>query len=106
MTTEEIVSLTIYNALRSTVVVKGYLPDIQDFDVDNEDINIAKAQSDLYLNAMKVIAADKGYCIEVLPYSSNQNKGYKKVPRIVVDIQSFLPGNIGTNPAGYYELCS
>lgn len=103
MTLEEIIARTIFHSLREKLVVDGYLPDITLFDIDNADIGIARAALKDFDDAKGVIAADKGFCIEVFPFSSNQSKGYKKTPRIVVDIHEFLPSNIGTDPTPYYE---
>lgn len=103
MIAEEIIQLTIYHALREKLVVEGWLPDIFDYDVENPDKGISQLAVKAYTDAMKAIAATKGYCIEIFPFSSNEAKGYKKVPRIVIDTLQFLPGFLGNDTQMTYE---
>lgn len=104
MLTEELIQLTIYHAIREMLVAEGWLPDIMNFDVENPDDTVASNAAKAYQAAMKQIATTKGFCIELLPFSSNQAKGYKKVPRIVIDTLQFLPSFIGNDTQVNYEL--
>lgn len=101
---QELVERTIFHAIRTRVVAEGYLPDINSYDVTNSDINIAKAAQANYRAAVKAIAdGPKGFAIEVFNYGPSQHKGTMKVPRIVVDTQAFLPGEVGHDPSLVYE---
>jgi hypothetical protein len=102
MTVEEIISITIYQSLREKLVVDGWLPDIVNYDIENEAIEIAETAMRMYNDALTAIKNNKGFAIELFPYSSNQARGYKKVPRIVVDLLEFLPGEIGNDTSVNY----
>jgi hypothetical protein len=93
---------TIFHRLRRCAVDNGYLPDIDLYDIENTDHNIAKAESIRYENDMADIRSSKGFCVEVFSYSNNQSYGTKKVPRIVVETESFLQGQLGTDSTGQY----
>lgn len=103
MLIEELVERTIYHTIRREIVDRGYLPDIDSYDVENSDFNIAKTESIRYNKDISDIAKDKGFAIEVFNYANNQAYGEKKPPRIVLLTDSFLPGELGTDPSGYYE---
>lgn len=96
---EQRVERSIFHALRKKLVEWGYLPDITTFDVENPDITIATAAQAAYEAAMVTIHNDKGFVIEVFNFASNQNLGIKKVPRIVVEIESFMIGQLGVDPS-------
>lgn len=104
MIAEELIQLTIYHTLREKLVAEGWLPDIMVYDVENPDKAISQQAIKDYIEAMKAIAIAKGFCIELFPFSSNEAKGYKKVPRIVIDTLQFLPGFIGNDTKVFYEL--
>jgi hypothetical protein len=103
MNIEEIISISIYKALRDKLVVDGWLPNIENFDIENDNIDVVETESISYENAKNQIKQTKGFCIEVFPFSSNQAKGLKSVPRIVLDIHHFLPGEIGLDTTTFYE---
>lgn len=102
MLIEQYIERTIYHAMREKLVVEGWLPDIMNYDVENPDPNIAKAAVDSYYAQMKTIANNKKFAIEVFNFGSNQTKGMKKVPRIVIDTLQFLPGMIGNDTTPQY----
>lgn len=103
MLLETLVERSIFHLLRKEVVARGYLPDIYQFDIENPNVNIAKQQSNLYEAALKNVKNTKGFAIEVFNYSSNQAYGDKNVPRIVVQTDAFMPGNLGLDPTRKYE---
>jgi hypothetical protein len=103
MLAEELIQLTIYHSIREKLVTDGWLPDILNYDVENPDIATAQLAIKAYTDAMKAINLEKGFCIEVFPFSSSEAKGFKKVPRIVIDILQFLPGFIGNDTQMTYE---
>lgn len=102
---EQALERSVFHLLRKKVVEAGYLPDITTFDVENPDVNIASAAQNGYDAAMAAIrSSNLKYCIEVFNYQSNQALGDKKVPRIVIEMESFNPGQLGTDPSGRYVL--
>jgi hypothetical protein len=103
---EEIISKTIFKTLRQEVVSRGYLPNINNYDIDNTNDTLAKEAIQSYKQAQLAIRNERGFCIEIFPFSNNQSKGYKSVPRIVVDVLEFLPGKIGLDPRSFFEFNS
>ena len=102
---EEALERSVFHKLRKKVVEFGYLPDITTFDVENSNAAIAKTAEEAYLAAIKAIAASSfGYAIEIFNYSNNQSYGSKDVPRIVIEMESFNQGQLGTDPSGRYVL--
>lgn len=94
----------LFEVLRQKVVVEGYLPDIKLFpDTQSNDPDIVEPAMELWMQAMKDIAADKGFCIDVQGFSSNQYKDDKKVARIVIDVHQFLPSELGNDTSVYYD---
>lgn len=102
---EDIVTKSIFHAVRERLVSEGYLFDLVAIDYDNptDTPEETKLKTDEYEQGMKDIANTKGYAIELFSFSNSQTKGYKKVPRIVIDIQFIIPGNLGNEVAKYYE---
>lgn len=99
---EEVLERSVFHKLRKKVVEFGYLPDITTFDVENADLAIAKAAEEDYFTALNNIVNTRGYAIEVFNYSNNQSYGSKDAPRIIVEIESFNQGQLGTDPSGRY----
>lgn len=93
--TEKLIERSIYHALRKTVVAYGYIPDVDNYDVTNPDIAIAQAESRRYLDDAKDIKDNKGFTIELFSSGNSQTRGELKVPRIVVETEAFLPGQLG-----------
>lgn len=101
---EKIISDTIFHSIREILIADGWYPDAKSIpNYDSNDINLAKAAKVTFENQKNNIVDNKGFCIDLLGYSSNQYKDIKKVPRIVVDIHQFLPNDIGTDTKVYYE---
>ena len=90
---QELIERSIFESIREELVDKGYLPDI------NLYPNTPAGRIS-YDAAVKAIAdGPLGFAIEVYSESSNQSKGVKKVPRIVVKTGSFVPGALGGDPS-------
>lgn len=101
---EQIIVDEIYHTLRQKLVTLGYLPDIMDYDIMNSDTVIVNQQVLAYEAACKAIKdGPKGYCIDLISFSSNASKGEKKTPRIVIDVHQFLPGDIGNDTTVWYK---
>lgn len=93
----------LFEVIRQKLVVEGWLPDITLFpDTQLDDPDLVEAAFDLFEAQMLTIAQTKGYCIDVLGFSSNQYKDEKKVCRIVIDVQQFLPSELGNETAPEY----
>ena len=99
---EESLERTIFHLLRKKTVELGYLPDIDYYDVENTDLDIAESETVRYNNDLNAISQQKGFAIEVFNYSNNQIYGEKKPPRIVVETESFLQGQLGADTTHKY----
>lgn len=94
--TQELVELTVFHSLRQTVVDNGLCPDIMNYP------NTEQGSND-YWTAYRNITNAKGFSIEVFNNSNPEHKGVKKLPRIVLISESFLPGEIGGDGSRYYK---
>jgi hypothetical protein len=87
---EERVEKSIFEIIRLRLVAEGYLPNIKAYTKD-------AAGSALYRAAMAAIrASSKKFCIEIFGMASPQARGETQVPRIIVQTQRALPGDLGT----------
>lgn len=85
---QERVERAIYESIRIQLVAKGYLPDITLYPgIDNSSWRALQEQ----------IVIDKGFCIDLLSWGGQEIKGAKNAPRIVLESQGFLPGEIGAD---------
>lgn len=100
MLLEELVERSIFHALREEIVERGYLPDIENYDIENPDLVIAAEESKRYKDDLKGIRDTKGFAIEIFNYANNQSYGEKSSPRMVIKNDSFVAGNIGLDPTG------
>lgn len=96
---QEIIERSLFYAIIDEIVDKGYFPDIRD-DVTYPDTD--QGASD-FADAVTAVIASKGYAIEIFSGASNESRGVKKVPRIVIDSGNFLPGALGGDPRRYFE---
>jgi len=101
---QEVLERSIFHAIREKTVAEGYLPDIKNYDISNVSDAVAKAERLRYESDKTTIATNKGFVIDVFGVSNNQQKAEKKVPRIVIDTNSFQPGMIGGDTTPVYEL--
>ena len=100
---QELLERSIFHAIRELTVAEGYIPDINDFDVENVSAIVAEAERLSYEAAKVVIKDAKGFVIDIFGSSNNQVKGWKKVPRIVIDTSNFQPGILGGDTTPLYE---
>lgn len=101
---EELLERSIFHAVRELTVAEGYAPDIKLYDVANANDVTAKAAADAFEAAKVVIEGNKGFVVDIFGAGNNQNRGQKKVPRIVIDTKSFQPGTLGGDTTPLYEL--
>lgn len=93
----------IYHSFRHVLVETGYIPDIYNFDIENPSLTIAKQAQGDYNAAVKAIREQKGFAIEIYGNSMNLARGTIKCPRIVIETESFLPGELGVDTTQNYE---
>lgn len=86
---QERVERSIYDLIRRTLVNEGYLADIENYVVTEEGYGA-------YNRENLAIAGVNKFYIQVYGQSSTQARGEKTVPRIVVQCQGALPGDIGS----------
>jgi len=101
---EELLERSIFHAIREKTVAEGYLPNINTFDISNVDDSIAEQAKADYETAKTTIYDTKGFVIDIFGVSNNQSKAEKKIPRIVIDTQSFQPGTLGGDTTPIYNL--
>lgn len=96
---QEIIERSLFEAIRQEVVDKGYLPDIADTGTyPDTDQGWVQWETDVI-----AIVTSKGFAIEIFNGASNEARGVKKVPRIVIDSGNFLPGALGGDPRRYFS---
>lgn len=106
MLTETILERSIFTAIRDISVSMGYTLNISEYDLNNVDDNVVLSEQARYITDSKAIAESKGFYIEVFGFSTSQDKGHKKVPRISVHTRSFIPGQLGGDTTPNYEYNS
>ena len=99
-TVQDLIEISLFEAIRLEIVDKGYLPDIADGGTYPDD-QTGWDQWETDIKAIKDGA--KGFAIEIFNGGSNQAKGVKKVPRIVLETGNFLPGALGGDPRRTFE---
>ena len=92
---QEVIEITIFEAIRLELVDKGYLPDITLFPDTPQGVTD-------YKNAIKNIVTLKGFSIDIFNNGSNFSKGIKEIPRIVINSGNFLGGSLGGDPRKFY----
>lgn len=97
---EALLERSVFHALRLETVKRGLVPNIDDYDIENPSNAIKRTETVRYEADLKQIVSNKGYAIEIFNYSNNHAYGEKKPPRIVVQTDAFLPGDLGTDPSG------
>lgn len=97
-TIQEEIERTLFHRIRQEVVDKGYLPDVaDDITYPDTDPGYAQWQSDI-----DTIVTNMGYAIEIFSAGASESRGVKKIPRIVLNSGSFLPGALGGDPQRYF----
>jgi len=98
-TIQEIIERSLFYAIIDEIVDKEYFPDIRD-DTTYPDTPQGKIDFD---TAVQAVIVSMGYAIEIFSGASNESRGLKKVPRIVIDSGNFLPGALGGDPRRFFE---
>jgi hypothetical protein len=101
---QERVERSIFERVRLILVEEGYTPDVADdllYPKDGEDLSIIGQAN--YTAALQTITTIKGFAIELFSTSTSFAKGLKKIPRIVINPQRVITGEIGLNPGGTYN---
>ena len=94
---QSIIERSLFETIRLELVDKGYLPDVTAY--PNTPIGVQEYESDLNTIANGPL----GFAIELFSEGSNHGKGVKKVPRIVLNSGSFLPGALGGDPQRFFK---
>ena len=92
---QEVIEITVFEAIRLELVDKGYLPDITQFPDTPQGVTD-------YNNAIKDIVDEKGFAIDIFNNGSNFNKGIKTIPRIIINSGNFLGGSLGGDPSKFF----
>lgn len=93
---QERVERSIFEAIRKVLVQEGYLPDITNA-VRYPSVNgnfTAQAQANWEAD-LATVKVNKGFAIEIFGYSASDQRGTKKVPRIVIESMRSMPSEIG-----------
>jgi len=95
---QEIIERSLFETIRQEIVDKGYLPDVSDTGTypDNQ------TGWDQWKSDINAIVSSLGFAVELFSVGSNEAKGIKKVPRIVLEAGNFLPGALGGDPRRYF----
>ena len=97
---QEIVERTLFERIREELVDKLYLPDIADTGTYPD----TEAGWTAWNAAIAAIAAGPaGFAVELWNGGISDSRGTKKLPRIVLNSGSFLPGALGGNPQSYFR---
>lgn len=96
-TVETTIERSIFEVLRLALVANGYTPNITTF-ADTP------AGYQAYLTALAAIVPVKGFAVELFGASAVGELGLDSVPRIVIALDSFLPGDIGLEEGVQYEM--
>lgn len=96
---QQVVDHSIFHRIRKVLVELGYLPDV----LDRTTYPETKEGQVAWNNALTLIKEQKGFVIEIFGTSSNQSRYAKKVPRIVINSDRYIPGNVGNSPTSWYE---
>lgn len=98
-TVQQLIERTLYSTIRGICVEHGYSVDITAY--PNSQVGQGN-----YNTAMNAIFNSKGFAVEVFGVSNPQAKGDKKVARIVLQTEAFLPGDVGNEFVQSFEVVS
>jgi hypothetical protein len=93
---QELVELTLFHSIRKTVVDNQYCPDIMNYPNTS-------AGSTQYWADFEAITLAKGFSIEVFNNSNPDRKGAKKLPRMVMISEGYMPGEVGGDQSRFYK---
>ncbi|MEG1415181.1 MAG: hypothetical protein RSC49_01125 [Clostridium sp.] len=86
---QEIIERSVYQSLLNTTMAQGFTLD------PNKYFPVSIQNSKKFETDKIELEKQKGFYVCVFGVGNNQSKGMKTTPRIVVDSQGFLPGDIG-----------
>lgn len=101
---EEALERSVFHLLRKQLVKYEFLPDVFDYDTENQNDEIAETESKRFMSDLNIIRVEKGFAIEIFNFANNQYYGTKNPPRIVVETESFLQGQLGLDTVDQYDL--
>lgn len=94
---QEVLERSIFHTIREQCVAKGYTPNILDY--PKTELGFRQ-----YLEALSDIKVQEGFAIEVFNTGAPADRVSKQLPRIVLNIQGYLPGSIGSDLVHQYQL--
>lgn len=100
---EQELERSIYHVLRNKAIQFGYALNINDYILDAQGSLLNAEEQQKYDRDLKALQQEKGFVVEIFGYSNNQNIGKKKSASIVIDVESFLPGQLGLDTSSSYK---
>lgn len=89
ISSQEIIERSIYTSILNTLISTGYSLNPEDYyPINNENSLRFKADK-------SQIESSKGFFIPLFGVGNNQSRGIKTCPRITIESQGFMPGDIG-----------
>ncbi len=101
--TQQLLERSIFDAIERTLIEEGYFVDIDSYDIENQEPAIAKSEQRRLDHDIKQLVSEKGFAIELFNNSTPEARGQMKPPRIVIESESFLPGELGIDTTQSYE---
>ncbi|MAO08127.1 MAG: hypothetical protein CL596_05375 [Alteromonas sp.] len=101
--TQQLIERSIFKAIKEIIVKEGYFPDVDNYSIDNPEPAIAESEQKRLKHDVKIIAAEKGYAVELFSNGTQEDRGQIKPPRIVIESESFLPGELGIDTTKTFE---
>ena len=95
---EEYLERTVFHAVRQEIVDKGYLPNI----LSGAYPQTPTGQNQWVTDVAVIAHGSKKFAIEIFNSASPEARGTKKAPRIVIDSQGFIPGELGGDSSRFY----
>lgn len=86
---QEIIERSVYQSLLNTTIALGFTLD------PNKYYPISPQNSSKFEKDKTEVEQQKGFYVYIFGVGNNQAKGMKIAPRIVINSQGFLPGDIG-----------
>ena len=96
MDLQERIERSFYEQVRLRIVADGYTPDITTY--PDTPSGFEQYEEDL-----KSILDSRGFAAEVYGMSNPEDKGYKKLARVVLITDNFIQGEFGIENKVYYE---
>ena len=94
-TIQELIELTLFHNIVDEVVSQGYLPDVSAF--PDTEAGYASFQA-----ALSTVVDNKGFAVEVFNNSNPTFKETKKLSRIVLLSEMYMPGEVGGDQSRFY----